>query len=259
MENKVKAMFDGIHMPESCGRKITEAMAQRPMQEKGMFMRKLNTAEKPKTPWMALGCCLLLGLVLLLPGLTAGEMPPEASEPTAETTSPKETVSREDKLLELEKRHEKLTDGDLQKTIAQYESFLVYREGKNRYEIIRGGQHVSVMYALDAHTPFTEYRDGRVWFVANGEELDITEEFSEEEPFTYIFTDRMFIEHYIAIGGTADNPGWLEMMYTSWEEKPRSFVQGSSSNTWNNSADERYGWETRAEEIFGEYGVHWPS
>ena len=260
MENKVKTMFDGVHMPESCSRKIMEAMVMKQEQEKGMFMRKLNTAEKTKMPWMALGCCLLLGLVLLLPGLTAAEMPPVASEPTAETTLPIESVPEEhDKLLELEKRHEKLTNGDLQRTIARFESSLVYTEGKIRYQIFHGGLHVSVVYDQEAHTPFTEYTDGRVWFVANGEERDITEEFSEDEPFTYIYTDRMFMEHYIAIGGTPDNPGWLEMMYTSWEKKPQSFVQGSGVNTWNNAADERYGWETRAKEIFEEYEVDWPS
>lgn len=259
MENEVKTMFYGIHMPQSCSRKIMEAMAQEQKKEKGLHMRRQNVVEKSKMAWLAVACCMLIGLIVLLPGGNSAHMPPADSGVYAETTLPEETLSEEEKLLELQRRQEKLTDGDLQRIIARFETVLDYNEGKNRYLIIRGGQDVHVTYDLIAHTPFTKYEDERVWFTANKEELDITEEFSEEEPFTYIYTDRMFIEHYIAIGGTAENPGWLEMAYTSWEEKPFSFIHGSGSNTWNNAADARYGWETQAQEIFGEYGVHWPS
>lgn len=264
MDKRIRAMFDSVHMSESCARRIGDALT-RGGEEEDVFMRKLELREKPKKLWPAAVLGALLVLVLVLqPGADPEEMAPATTEPTVEISSATteatvEILSEEERERRFLERHGKLTGGDLQKTIERFESALEYTEGKIRYRIIRGGQDVTVLYDEKDHTPFTEVVDGRVYFVSNGESLDITEKFSEEEPFTYIYTDRMFMEHYIAIGGTAENPGWLEMMYTSWEEKPASFVHGTGINTWNNAADERYGWETRAKEIFEEYDVHWPS
>lgn len=253
MEDRIRAMFGSVRMPEKTARRIGDALT-RGEEKEDIFMRKLDLRKKPKALWPAAVLGVLLAAVLvLLPARTPEEVTPATTEAAVET------LSEEERLRSLQERHKKLADGDLQRTIERLESVLNYTEGKIRYRILHGGQDVSMIYDQEAHTPFTEYRDGRVYFVANGEELDITEEFSEEEPFTYIYTDRMFMEHYIAIGGTAENPGWLEMVHTSWKEKPYSFVCGTGINTWNNEADERYGWETKAKEIFEEYDVHWPS
>lgn len=138
-----------------------------------------------------------------------------------------------------------------------FEDGLRYTEGNVTYIYSNGSSWMNCNTQL--HTPFTEVADGRVYFTANGEHLDITEEFSKEEPFTYIFTDSHFLIHYIAIGGTAQNPGYLEMIHKSWEIGEGAFVTGSGTNTWNNEASARYGWEQRAKEIFEPYGVYWTS
>lgn len=152
---------------------------------------------------------------------------------------------------------EELLSEEMAAAKADFEDGLRYTEGNITY--IYSGDGGSTLYDTSLHTPFTEWVDGRVFFTANGEYLDITEEFSEEEPFTYIFTDRHFLIHYIAIGGTAENPGHLEMVYTAWDSGLTDFVSGGGINTWNKETEERYGWEQRAKEIFEPYGVYWVS
>lgn len=139
-----------------------------------------------------------------------------------------------------------------------FEDGLTYTEGRITYSYSRDSD--SVRYNQDCHTPFTDLVDGRVYFIANGEKLDITGQFSQEEPFTYIFTDRHLLTHYIAIGGTPENPGWVEQVYQSWAMGLAAGAGGAGGfNTWNNETDARYGWETRAKEIFEPYGVYWVS
>lgn len=115
-------------------------------------------------------------------------------------------------------------------------------------------------YDTDRHTPWTTFANGRVVFSANGESFDITDRFSETEPFTYIYTDQYYITHYIAIGGTAENPGYLEMCKASWCTDPvEGNLGGFGVNTWNNEADVRCEWEQKAKETFLPYGVYWVS
>lgn len=263
MEEQVKAVFENIVMPERCARRIAASLVQRQAEEGGIHMRKMTGREKTGKLWLPLGAalCLLLGVGVLLLQRAPLETAPPAAEPTQAATEPLSREELEEKRLKrlLALREELGIDPLLMQAKEEFETKMSYTEGNIHYIFIHRGQNVFVEYDTELHTPFTEYTQGRVYFLANGERLDITEEFSEDTPFTYIFTDRKFMEHYIAIGGTADNPGWLEMVYASWEEKPMSFVTGEGHNTWNNKADARYGWETEAHEIFAEYGVDWPS
>lgn len=141
----------------------------------------------------------------------------------------------------------------------EWENGLLYVEGRTSYGMSPGSSYTRVLG--EYHTPFTDYEDGRVYFVSNDEHIDITDQFSEEEPFTYIYTDRKMVIHYIAIGGTPDNMGYLEMCYGTWESSKafHSSVAGCGVNTWNYETEDRYGWEQKAKEIFGEYGVYWVS
>ena len=147
----------------------------------------------------------------------------------------------------------------MRKAVAKedFENGLRYTEGNITYTYGRDASRTE--YDTSLHTPFTVVEDGRVYFIANGEKVDITGRFSEEEPFTYIFTDSHLLTHYIAIGGTPENPCYLEMIRKSWEIGMAAGCGGTGVNTWNSETDERYGWETRAKEIFEPYGVYWVS
>ena len=48
---------------------------------------------------------------------------------------------------------------------------------------------------------FVNVRDGRLYFVANDENIDITDQFSNDVPFEYFFMDQNGFLNYFAIGG----------------------------------------------------------
>lgn len=53
-----------------------------------------------------------------------------------------------------------------------------------------------------------ETRDGRLYFTANAENIDITDLCSEEESYVYVLQDNTGIWHYFIIGGTPDDWGY---------------------------------------------------
>ena len=60
-----------------------------------------------------------------------------------------------------------------------------------------------------------EIRDGVVWFTTEtGEELDITGQFSETEPYVYSYTDSVGARHDVVVGGTPENYGYFEYAYS---------------------------------------------
>lgn len=74
---------------------------------------------------------------------------------------------------------------------------------------------VYVDKAFDGEEPVSplETRDnGRIYFTANGEEIDITGQFSYEEPYVYTCTDANNQRHVFIIGGDPDAIGWAECM-----------------------------------------------
>lgn len=54
-------------------------------------------------------------------------------------------------------------------------------------------------------------KDGRIWFIANNEHIDITDLIDEETPYIYDGCDpENGITDYIIVGGTPENYGWFE-------------------------------------------------
>lgn len=260
MMEQIKTFFDSIVMEETCAQRIEQALLQLQNNPTPNYQRRIPAVSR-RFPSSLVAICLAVILILPCCLLTYRPHIHENSLSSAASVSGSlnERLSAEER--ENQRLHELLTlikeKKTLKDAIEQYEAGFQYREGRITYDL--SAHDTAVHYNTLTHSPFTDYENGRVWFVANGENLDITELFSEEEPFTYIFTDSNFMEHYIAIGGTPENIGYLEMLHTSWEEKPFSFVCGFAINTWNNQLDQRYGWETKAKEVFNEYGVYWTS
>lgn len=52
--------------------------------------------------------------------------------------------------------------------------------------------------------------DGRIYFIANGEGIDITDRFSYEEPYVYTHTETENQRHIFIVGGEPDAAGWAE-------------------------------------------------
>ncbi len=60
-----------------------------------------------------------------------------------------------------------------------------------------------------------EIQDGVVWFTTEtGEEVDITGQFSETEPYVYSYTDSVGARHDVVVGGTPENYGYFEYAYS---------------------------------------------
>lgn len=83
--------------------------------------------------------------------------------------------------------------------------------------------------------------DGRLYFIANGEHIDITDLCSEEEAYIYVLQDSTGVRHYFAVGGTPDDYGYE--IYIQ--------IPGEEADGWTGGASAGHrtaasGWETRA-------------
>ena len=56
------------------------------------------------------------------------------------------------------------------------------------------------------------YRNGRLYFTANGENVDITDKISNTKAFTYTYRDERAITHYLLVGGSRERYGYAEFM-----------------------------------------------
>lgn len=67
-------------------------------------------------------------------------------------------------------------------------------------------------YSADDVADATELRDGRLYFIVNGENIDITDIISAGQPFNYDYTDADGNIHYFIVGGAIDNIGYAEVI-----------------------------------------------
>lgn len=52
--------------------------------------------------------------------------------------------------------------------------------------------------------------EGRLWFVADGQRLDVTDRVDEETPYVHTAVDEEGSLHYWIVGGTPEDYGWFE-------------------------------------------------
>ena len=77
-----------------------------------------------------------------------------------------------------------------------------------------GVSYASGSTTLDEVTAPVELRDdGRLYFVANGEDIDITDQCSYETPYIYECTGPDGLRHAFIVGGDPDAIGWAEFMW----------------------------------------------
>ena len=280
MEERLKDAFDALTMPEACARQIESKLHNETRKEKLYCATPVNSTPGGWMKGVAAAAVLVLFLaavgMIFRPGsVLAAKDPTETTESYADR--------REDILEQYRQEQERLKD-ELGREQERYREELGEINGEvpdARYatvlELIRNGHsypvgsvmytytgaegaiYSSVVYDTTLHTPWTVIEDGRVMFVLD-KTIDITDQFSEEEPFTYIYTDIYYITHYIAIGGTPENPGFVEMTKFCWETDLHEGNLGSFGvNTWNSETESSYEWVERAREIFEPYGVYWVS
>lgn len=261
MEKRLQDVFDELKMPVDCADRIEQVLERR---QEG-FVAQPMKQENRWLPAMAAAAAMLVMIFGF--GLLTSRMPSLGSEESVPTggytagTTAQATVAAEETEPEVQMPTVDPTKEEEYREVEKLlREGLHYTEGNVTYwyALNNGGMDSGAWYdGMNLHSPFTEYVDGRVYFVANGEYIDITDTFSEEEPFTYIFTDQYYIVHYIAIGGTPESIGYLEMCHKEWDPSLYGGLGGFSANHWSNETQEYYGWWYRAKEIFGQYGVYW--
>lgn len=103
---------------------------------------------------------------------------------------------------------------------------------------------------LEEATAPAEYKDGRLYLTVNGENLDITDEISDTNAYSYIYEDTASVTHYIIIGGKPESFGYAEFLQGADKEWiGGSFIGGEVGGTINPD------WLQKAKE---ELNIPWP-
>ena len=92
--------------------------------------------------------------------------------------------------------------------------------GISIYTLLSGGQvsigenHASISLSTgydEAGSPLAvSWEEGRLWFVAHGQRIDITDRIDEETPYLYTSEDEAGNRTYIVVGGEPQSCGWME-------------------------------------------------
>ena len=119
------------------------------------------------------------------------------------------------------------------------------------------GNVTGIMATVDTEAPaFAQVVDGRLYFLGNGENLDITDEIAEDNPFFYTYVDNYGLTHAMAVGysGSIENYGIYEFI---WEDVDgqRDWVTGSGRNFLSSETEARYPW---VDLVWQELNVPWP-
>lgn len=99
-----------------------------------------------------------------------------------------------------------------------------------------------------------EVRDGRLYFIANGEDIDITDLCSMDTAFIYVMQDRTGTLHYIFVGGRPDNWGYGSIMKKpgNLRNPEGEWIGGGGHNHCGRESNwEPYGWYLDAKEKIG--------
>lgn len=239
MENELKEAFAAVHMDDRCAEMIQTKMkihkqAHTPAQK----MRRIAAA--------AAACLIVATFAFTNPVIVRGVE--EALKEIAETV--RRTIRRGNGVTIVE------------------EDYVYYNDGYMEIERINGNAAPSsTTSVLLEHPSYLKESDGRLYFRANQENMDITELISMEEPFTYIY-DKDGITHYIAVGGIYDPEIGLDSIgYGEWLRNTAEMEEGTangdlyagwlggrSDNYLDNDTGEYYPWFTAAKE---ELGIPW--
>ena len=112
-----------------------------------------------------------------------------------------------------------------------------------------GGVEANVYVHTEDLTEPVSFENGRMIFVVNDEHIDITDQVSETQPFTYRFTDEEGIVHNWIVGKNGpelEHYGFAEYIQPPEEAWVLGYVARTNNNEapWLNKAREELGLET---------------
>lgn len=173
MEHKIREFFASETMPADCAERIGTAMTR---------SRRAHRPFPRALPAMA----AVLALILMLgsiPAVRAGAQ--DIYERFLHTIAPELA----DEIGEVAEDHVVLING---------------------FHATSGdatGNDLDIWIYEEEEVKFCEVRDGRLYFIGNGENMDITDLCSAEKAFVYAVADKDGRVGYLAVGGTPENYG----------------------------------------------------
>ncbi len=114
------------------------------------------------------------------------------------------------------------------------------------------GEITGIMGVDTESDGFARFREGKLWFTGNGENLDITDEIQEDVPFYYTYVDDYDLTHYMAVGysDTLENFGIYEFI-----RGEDGWVGGSGRNFLDPVTETRYPW---VDLVWQHWDIPWP-
>ena len=111
-----------------------------------------------------------------------------------------------------------------------------------------------MIVSIDTEVPTFAYTEnGRLYFTGNGENLDITDEITEEKPYFYTCKDDRGYEIYFVVGydGTIENFGTYEFI-----KKDGQWLTGSGRNSLSSQVEgQAYPW---VKVVWDTLNIPWP-
>lgn len=123
------------------------------------------------------------------------------------------------------------------------------------YEMTDEHGEVVAIAGVDTDAPgFARLVNGQLYFLGNGEKIDITGQVTEEEPYYYTFVDDYGLTHYMAVGisGGIENFGIYEFIR---DEAAGEWITGTGRNFLDPETETRYPW---VELVWEHYDIPWP-
>lgn len=227
MEEKIYSAFDDMTMSEECAQKIRQAFADP--------VSHTRKTANPVWRFAAAAAVMLFALTLFFADALQSA---KANHNAVEATTMEATE-------------------DIHETYSFYNGLWTMERGIDE----RGQGYGGGSYYTCSPNWLTEY-SGRLYFTANREWTDITDLISNEEPFTYIYSDEEGFNHYIAVGGTYDPEKgidhdtvfwaeWLQLAAVGPDYPLDNWLGGYGHGYWNNDAGEIFGWYEKAKDILG--------
>lgn len=223
MEKKIAEAFEQLKMDESCAERI-----------QSRFRQRKKCPHRFRYVAVAAACVALLVLLFAAPGTVHAL---------------KNTVA------------------DIKESIksliypeAAVEEQYVFQDGNivmEKGEDTEGSGYNAVFYLTGVQPEWLVEREDGLYFVGNGETVEVGSRITPEVPFTYVYTDADGILHYIAVGGTYvkgedlhGNVGWGEWTriaedaekgpFAGWLGGGATFVN-NAQRKWYEAAKEELG------------------
>lgn len=250
MKDKLRHAFDTLKMPDACANQIKEELCK-PQREKCYYA---DPAQPGRGGWVKgiAAVAALLAVMLAAGRFLSGPEKPRLSDAESITESTEGTHDSEEireDLNALKKELEELQDR-LGSKDAEYRFDQYYVIGEDGKVYVR---HEYVAQANAKSAPdWLMDEGGRLYFVGNGEKIDITDEISLEEPYIYTYTDGENTKLALIVGRTSAGPyvdignsvGW---MCYYWHDTVDNWVGGGGTH-WSNWLDAEWPWLTMAKQ-----------